>query len=68
LEVPDTDANLYAVGVGLAVVGGLDEGHLRLLCGWTHSLSRLPRLGRGWRGKREFQATLAARSSASVVN
>ena len=28
LEVPDADANLHAVGVGLAVVGGLDEIHL----------------------------------------
>src|ERR1035437_2073517 len=41
LEVPDADADLDAVGVGLAVVGGLDEVHLRLLRGWTHGVSRL---------------------------
>ena len=46
LEVPDADADMDAVGVGLAVVGGLDEVHLRLLCGWTHGFSRLLRLGR----------------------
>jgi glutamate synthase domain-containing protein 1 len=45
LEVPDAGADLDAVGVGLAVVGGLDEVHLRLLRGRTHGLSRLLRRG-----------------------
>jgi hypothetical protein len=45
LEVPDAGADLNAVGVGLAVVGALNEVHLRLLRGWTHGFSRLLRRG-----------------------
>ena len=44
LEVPNADADLDAVGVGFAVVGGLDKVHLGLLRGWTHGFSRLLRL------------------------
>ena len=45
LEVPYTDAYLDAVGIGLAIVGGLDETHFGLLRGWTHGFTRLRREG-----------------------
>src|ERR1035437_7738036 len=51
LEVPHADADLDAVSIGLAVVGGLDEVHLRLLRGWTHGFTRLLRPGHGCRGR-----------------
>ena len=46
LEVPDADAHMDAVGVGLAVVGCLNHVHMRLLHSRAHGLHRLLRLGR----------------------
>jgi hypothetical protein len=43
LKIPDADADLHAVGVGLAVVRGVGKVHLGLLRGWTHGFSRLLR-------------------------
>lgn len=45
LEIPDTDANLHAVRVSLAIFGRLRHGYLRL-CVWIHgSPSLLPPAG-----------------------
>jgi hypothetical protein len=46
LEIPHADANLNAVGVGLAVIGRLGEIELRLRV-WTHDFIRLLCRGEG---------------------
>jgi hypothetical protein len=41
LEVPDAYAHLHAVGIGFAIIRGLGNVQLWLLCGWTHGFFRL---------------------------
>ena len=46
-EIPDIYADLHAIGVGLAIIGGLDEFHIRLVgCIHVRSVARERSIGK----------------------
>ncbi len=54
-EVPDVDPDLYAVGVGFAIVGSVDDGEIRL-CGNDHTADSLSGTGAEGKRSRSFEA------------